>query len=390
MQAPHPALKPLRIAVVANTSWYLYNFRRNLMRALAEGGHEVVAIGGDGEFAQRLQQEGFRHVEVRFSSDGTQPLRELQTARGLRQALRRERIDLVLSYTPKGNIYAALAMLGTGTSQIMNISGLGRAFVQRGLLGQLVTALYRLTVGRAAWVFFQNDDDWRFFIESGLVRRDRSSCLPGSGVDLQGFRPAPLPARTDDACTFLMVARLLWDKGVGEYAAAARQVRQTQPQARFQILGPLDDSPRRGVPRATLQGWVDEGCVEYLGETDDVRPFLQAADCVVLPSAYREGVPRSLLEAAAMARPVITTDAVGCRQAVDDGVNGLLCQPRDAGSLVEKALQIIEMGSEQRQTMGLAGRAKMEREFDERAVIHAYRDRIAAKFDAAAIRGAQR
>ena len=377
MPAPRPAAKCLRIAVVANTSWYLYNFRRNLMRALAGDGHDVLAIGGDGEFARRLQQEGFRHAALPFSSDGTGPLRELRTVLGLRKALRRERIDLVLSFTPKGNIYAALAMLGSATRQIMNISGLGRAFVQPGLLGRLVTTLYRLTVSRAAWVFFQNDDDWRFFIDSGLVRRDRSSCLPGSGVDLQNFHPAPAPVRADDACVFLMVARLLWDKGVGEYAAAARVVRQTKPRARFQILGPLDDSPYRGVPRSALHAWVEEGSIEYLGETDDVRPFLQAADCIVLPSAYREGVPRSLLEAAATARPVITTDAVGCRQAVDRDVTGLLCQPRDADDLADRMLEMIAQGPHGRQKMGLAGRAKMEGEFDERLVIDAYHQKVA-------------
>jgi glycosyltransferase involved in cell wall biosynthesis len=263
----------------------------------------------------------------------------------------------------------------------MNISGLGRAFVQPGPLGRLVTILYRLTVGRAAWMFFQNDDDWRFFVDQGLVQRAQSSCLPGSGVDLQRFPAAPMPTCADGTCIFLMVARLLWEKGVGEYAAAAQQVRLTHPLARFQILGPFDDSPRRGVSRAALQAWVDSGSVEHLGETDDVRPFLQAADCVVLPS-YREGVPRSLLEAAATARPVITTDAVGCRQAVDDSITGLLCRPRDASNLAEKMLQIIETDSEQRRKMGLAGRAKMEREFDERMVIDAYRDRIAAVCDA--------
>jgi glycosyltransferase involved in cell wall biosynthesis len=377
MQAPHPAIKPLRIAVVANTSWYLYNFRRNLMRALAEEGHDVIAIGGEGEYAMRLQQEGFRHAALAFSSDGTRPLRELKTVFGLRSALLRERIDLVLSFTPKGNIYAALAMLGSDMRQIMNISGLGRAFVQPGPLGRLVTILYRLTVGRAAWVFFQNDDDWRFFIDSGLVRRELSSRLPGSGVDLQHFCWAPLPAHDDSSCTFLMVARLLWEKGVGEYVAAARLVRQSKPQTRMQILGPLDESPRRGVPRTTLQAWVDEGSVEYLGQTDEVRTFLHAADCVVLPS-YREGVPRSLLEAAAMGRPVITSDTVGCRQAVDEGATGLLCQPRDAGDLAGRMLQMIELGPQGRQQLGLAGRAKMEREFDERAVIDAYRAQIAA------------
>lgn len=376
MEVPRSRAKPLRIAVVANTSWYLYNFRRNLMQALREDGHQVVAIGGEGEFAQRLQAEGFGHVAVRFSSDGTKPLRELQTVLELRKVLRRERIDLVLSYTPKGNIYAALTRWGGGMAQIMNVSGLGRAFVQPGPLGRLVTMLYRLTIGRTAWVFFQNEDDWRFFVERGLVQPEKASRLPGSGVDLQAFSPAPNPVHGDDSCVFLMVARLLWEKGVGEYASAARLVRQTRPQARFQILGPFDDSPRRGVPRATLQAWVEERSVEYLGQTDDVRPFLQAADCVVLPS-YREGVPRSVLEAAATARPVITSNAVGCRDAVDDGSTGLLCEPRDVDDLADKLLRMIEMGPEGRRAMGLAGRAKMEREFDERAVIDAYRQKVA-------------
>lgn len=368
----------MKIAVVANTAWYLYNFRRNLMATLLDDGHRVVAIGGDGEFAQRLRDEGFEHRKVPFSGTGTRPWQETATVLALRRELMRERTDLVLSYTPKGNIYAALAGLGAPWRQLMNVSGLGRAATSPGLASHVVDRLYRHTVARAAWVFFQNEDDRQLFVERGYVPQERTSRLPGSGVDLGAFTPSPLPSAQAGTCIFLMVARLLWDKGVGEYVEAARSLRAQWPAARFRLLGPLDASSRSGVPRAKLDGWVAEGAIEYLGETDDIRPCLQAADCVVLPSSYREGVPRSLLEAAASAKPVITTDAVGCRDAVDAGVTGLLCAPRDSADLALQMHTLLQMQPQDRSRMGLAGRRKMEQEFDERFVIDAYRAQIAA------------
>lgn len=377
MTKPNGRGPALRIAVVANTSWYLYNFRRNLMRALGDDGHQVVAVGGDGAFAQRLREQGFEHCAVPFSGAGTRPWRELSTVRALRRVLRAERFDLVLSYTPKGNLYAALAGRGLPIAQVMNVSGLGRASTSPGMASRVVDLLYRHTVSRAAWVFFQNDDDRGQFIDRGYVPPERTSRLPGSGVDLDAFVPAPLPSPEAGTGVFLMVARLLWDKGVREYVEAARSLRVRWPRARFQLLGPLDASPHSGVPRAALDAWVAEGVIEYLGQTDDIRPHLRAADCVVLPS-YREGVPRSLLEAAASMRPVITTDSVGCRDAVDPGVSGLLCRPKDAADLAQQMIRFLSMTPAQRQAMGSAGRQKMEREFDERIVIDAYRGRVAA------------
>jgi glycosyltransferase involved in cell wall biosynthesis len=372
------AARPLRIAVVANTSWYLHNFRRNLMRALQQDGHHVIAVGGDGPFAQRLSEQGFEHQVVSFSGAGTKPWRELGTVLALRGVLRRERVELVLSYTPKGNLYAALAGRGLPLSQIMNVSGLGRAASSPGLALSVVDTLYRHTVARAAWVFFQNEDDRRIFVERGYLPATRTTRLPGSGVDLNTFSPASLPSIEPGACVFLMVARLLWDKGVREYVDAARALRISWPRARFQLLGPLDSSPRTGVQRAVIDGWVADGVIEYLGETDDIRPYLQAADCVVLPSYYGEGVPRSLLEAAATARPVITTDSVGCRDAMDAGVTGLLCAVRDSADLERQMQALLTMQPRDRSIMGLSGREKMEREFDERVVIDAYRTQIAA------------
>jgi glycosyltransferase involved in cell wall biosynthesis len=367
------AVRTMRVAVVANTAWYLHNFRRNLMRALQQDGHHVIAIGDEGPFGQRLLEQGFEHHAVPFSGAGTRPWRELATVLALRRVLRRERVDLVLSYTPKGNLYAALAGRGLPLEQVMNVSGLGRAAASPGLASRVVDHLYRRTVARAAWVFFQNEDDRRLFVERGYVPQARTARLPGSGVDLNAFTPFALPSVDAGACVFLMVARLLWDKGVREYVDAARSLRAQWPRVRFQLLGPLDASSRSGVPRAVLDGWVAEGVVEYLGETDDIRPYLQVADCIVLPSSYREGVPRSLLEAAASARPVITTDSVGCRDAVDAGVSGFLCRPRDPGDLARQMLRLLALNPEARRRMGEAGRVKMEREFDERRVIEAYR-----------------
>lgn len=368
----------MRIAVVANTAWYLHNFRRNLMRALQQDGHHVIAVGGEGAFAQKLREQGFEHHVVPFSGAGTRPWRELATVLSLRRVLRRERVDLVLSYTPKGNLYAALAGRGLPLAQVMNVSGLGRATTSPGLASRVVDLLYRHTMPRAAWVFFQNEDDRRLFVERGYVPASRTSRLPGSGVDLQAFAPSPLPSVEAGTGVFLMIARLLWDKGVREYVDAARSLRALWPRARFQLLGPLDASPRSGVPRAVLDGWVAEGVVEYLGETDDVCPFLQAADCMVLPSFYGEGVPRSLLEAAASMRPVITTDSVGCRDAVDAGVTGLLCAPRDSADLARQMGVLLQMQPQERSSMGVAGRRKMEREFDEALVIEQYRLALAA------------
>jgi len=206
----------------------------------------------------------------------------------------------------------------------------------------------------------------------------RVSRLPGSGVDLSAFRPsAPSPRRdSGSGWLFLMVARMLWDKGVGDFVEAARRVKAQYPNVRFRLLGAQMSDHRGGVPEALLRRWADEGVVEYAGSVDDVRSHLQQADCVVLPSTYREGIPRSLLEAAASAKPVITTDWVGCRDAVDDGITGFLCRPQDPADLARQMLRMLTLSDEEHRRMGEAGRSKMEREFDETRVIDSYRQRV--------------
>ena len=361
----------MRIAVVSNTCWYLFNFRLNLMLALQAAGHTVIAVAPSDAYAQRIRDAGIVFEAVPISGRGTQPLRELQSVQRLGAVFRRQKVGLVLSYTPKGNLYSALACIALRIVFVPNVSGLGRAFIRKSLVTQAAKALYRLTFGRAHRVFFQNLDDMAVFVSSGLVQKEKAERLPGSGVDLARFLPVPPVAKPTNQTVFLLVARLLWDKGVGEYVQAARAVRAVHPGASFQLLGFLDVANPAAVPRSDVEAWVEEGVVDYLGVTDDVRPFLEQADCLVLPS-YREGVPRTLLEAAAMARPVITTDAPGCRDTVIDSETGFLCRTADASDLAEKILRFIAMTPAARLAMGHYGRTFMEKNFDERLVIQGY------------------
>jgi glycosyltransferase involved in cell wall biosynthesis len=361
----------VRIAVVSNSAWYLFNFNMNLMRALQAAGYCVVAVAPADAYADRIRAAGVDFDAVPISGSGINPFNELQAVFRLRTLFRRRRVNIVLSSTPKGNIYSALACISVSLPFLPNVSGLGRAFIRRSPITRVVQALYMLTFRRAAHVFFQNPDDMELFVRAGFVRAERSERLPGGGVDLVHFARAPLPSNAQHAPVFLLVGRLLWDKGIGEYVAAARLVRSVFPRATFRLLGFLGSNNPSAIPVEQVEAWVKEGVVEYLGPTDDVRPHVADADCVVLPS-YREGVPRSLLEAAAMARPVITTNAPGCRETVIDGETGFLCRIADNADLAAKIVEFIALPASDRLAMGLRGRAFVEQHFAEHWVIDRY------------------
>lgn len=368
----------MRIAVVSNTAWYLFNFRLNLMLALQAEGYTVVAVAPADGYADKIRAVGITFEGVPISGRGINPLVEILSVLKLWALLRRRRsggrIGLVLSYTPKGNLYSALACTAARVPFIANVSGLGRTAIRRSIVTRAVEMLYRVTLHRAHCVFFQNNDDLTTFVQKGLVRADRAERLPGSGVDLIRFQPPAshsTEARAADAPVFLLMARLMWDKGVGEYVTAARVVKARYPRARFILLGFLDVANPSAISTRQMDEWTAEGLVEYHGPTDDVRPWLTQADCVVLPS-YREGVPRTLLEAAAMARPIVTTDAPGCRDTVIDGETGFLCLTADAKDLADKLLRFVALPLEERRAMGRSGREFVVKNFDERFVLHRY------------------
>lgn len=290
-----------------------------------------------------------------------------------RRHFRDLRPDAVLSFTIKNNIYGALAAKRAGIPFIPKVTGLGTAFLSGSLLRSVAEGLYRAAFRGLPAVVFENPDDRDLFVSRGLATPAQARVLSGSGIDLARFAPAPLP---EGEPAFLMVARLLKDKGVEEYVEAARRIRARHPGVRFRLLGPAGADNRSAIGPDRVRAWAAEGVVDYLGETADVRPFVSAATCVVLPS-YREGAPRALLEAAAIARPLIATDVPGCRAVVEHGRTGLLCAPRSADSLEAAILDFLALPPAARAAMGRAGRAKMEREFDEALVVDAYRDLVA-------------
>ena len=370
--------KKRRVLITANTTWNLVNFRSGLIAALVSRGFDVVAVAPDDEYRDRLRELGCRYVPLNMDNQGTHPVKDALLLWRYVVVLLRLRPAVVLSYTVKPNIYASLAARLVGVTVINNVSGLGTAFLRGGWLGGVVCSLYRVALRRSHRVFFQNDEDRQVFIEKRLVAPARTGLLPGSGIDLVHFSPSAVEGSSlcnGAGLVFLMVARLLWDKGVLEFVEAARRVKALFPESRFQLLGFLDVKNQTAVGRSDVEAWVKEGVVEYLGTTDDVRPFLADADCVVLPS-YREGTPRSLLEAAAMGRPLLATDVPGCREVVIDGVNGLLCRLRDSVDLAEKMMQMITMPMSALLQMGQESRRLAEMRFDEQIVIRKYLEAI--------------
>ena len=281
---------------------------------------------------------------------------------------------MVLNFTPKNNIYSTLAASQLNISCINNIAGLGFLFINERLSSKIARQLYKFSQPKAKKIFFQNEDDRSLFIQHELAPKSLTGRLPGSGVDLTRFKISH--AEDDGVVRFILIARMLFDKGIKEYVEAAEVIKKKYAKTEFRLLGFLDMDNPTAITQVQMDEWVAEGFVDYLGTSDAVENEIAKVDCVVLPSTYREGVPKSLLEAGAMAKPIITTNSVGCKEVVDEGVNGFLCEPKNVSSLVEKLEKIVLMSYQERVDMGLKSREKMEREFDEKIVIRKYLDAI--------------
>jgi len=359
------------IAITANTSWYLYNFRINTIKSLISYGYKVVAIAPADEYSQKLEQLGCLFININIDQGGTNPFKDIKTLINFYGILKKNNIECILNFTPKNNIYGTLAASYLDIKSINNIAGLGTLFIEENISSKIARLLYKLSQKNATKIFFQNEDDRGIFLNSGYAKKEITDRLPGSGVDLTRFTVSPAP--DDHVVRFLLIARMLYDKGIGHYVEAARILKQKYNQSvEFRLLGFLGVNNPSAVPESEMQSWVSEGIVTYLGVSDTVEQEIAQVDCMVLPSYYREGVPKSLLESGAMGKPIVTTDNVGCRETVDHGVNGFLCQPRSTESLASALELIIQMSHEERLEMGLASRKKMAEEFDEKIIIDKY------------------
>ena len=344
-------------------------FRRPLLKELAGRGFTSLVYAPDWTEAleKALEQEkGAKALHYPLKRTSISPLADLKTLLSLAVSLAHSQPHLVLTFQPKPNIYGILAAaLARVPLRAAVVEGLGFAFtpgedtLKKRLVRAVLKVLYRLSFAFAHKVFFLNPDDLKEFVSQGLVRPEKAVLLGGIGVPLEEWPPAPPHL---EPLTFTLIARLLKEKGVREFAEAARRVKAKHPEARFLLIGPLDTNPG-AIPEEEVRSWVGEGVLEWIPWTDDVRPYLRQTSVYVLPSSYREGVPRSTQEALAMARPVITTDAPGCRETVVDGVNGFLVPPRDPEALAEAMERFIQDPSLV-ERMGWESRKLAEERFD--------------------------
>lgn len=362
-----------KILLFANTDWYLYNFRRSLAESLRQEGHEVVLVSPTGPYGPKLEKLGFRWLPFDFSTRSTNPIAELVVLYRLYRLYCRERPDLCHHFTIKCLLYGSIAARLAGIRKVVNaVTGLGHIFTDPGLKARLlrpaVKALYRFALGgEGTRTIFQNSEDRDYFLAAGLVAAERVTLIRGSGVDTGFFTPAPPAPDKEGPIKVLFASRLMREKGIFELLAAARELRTQGAPVQFIFAGDLYPGNPSSLTPGDLDAIRAEGLVDYRGHVDDMRELLAECDIVVLPS-YREGTPRILIEAAAMARPIIATDIAGCRGLVVDGENGLLV-PVQAVEPLAEAVATLAADAALRLRMGETGRRIVLQDFDEKIVI---------------------
>ena len=361
-----------KIIIISNTVFNLVNFRKNLISTLVDKDFDVVAVAPLDDYISNLDNLKCKLEIIPSASRKVHVLNDILLIFRYFVIFSRVKPDIVLSYTSKPNIYGSLVARVLGISIVNNISGLGTPFIQGGWLEYIVGLLYKISLKKSKYVFFQNKDDQKIFIDNNFVSSKEVGVIPGSGIDLTYFLPDVSTSNIDKRnVVFLLIARMMRDKGIEEFVEAARKIKKSYKNVSFQLLGYIDIKSKVAISVNDIKSWENEGIIEYLGHTEDVRPFIAMADCVVMPS-YREGTPRSLLEAASMGKPIIATNVAGCKEVVDDGINGYLCDAYNSDDLAHKMQHILALDSISIEKMGMASRKKMENEFDEKIVINKY------------------
>ena len=359
----------MKILILSNSCWNIFNFRYPLIKNFIKKKYEIYIIAPEDKYLQKLTYLGIKVIPNQLNPSGLNPISEFRTLFKYFIKIKKNKPDLILTFTIKPNIYSAIVARLLKIDSINNITGLGTVFIKTTFITTIVKLLYRVSLACSTHVFFQNSEDQNYFLSEGLVPVNESSVIPGSGVDTDKF--TPVDVSNDGIFRFLLVGRVIQDKGIFEYIDAAYILKNKYSNIEFELLGELDSINLTAISKKKIHEFHDNSVINYLGKTDNVREQLANADCVVLPS-YREGSPRSLMEASSMAVPIITTDVVGCRQVIDDGITGLLCRVKDSSDLALKMEVMLNMSKNDRKKMGRLGREKMLKEFDESIVISRY------------------
>ena len=354
----------MRVVILTNNDIGLYKFRRELLEELIKKNKVFICLP-DGEFIQKLKKIGCRFVNCTLMDRrGTNPLMDLRLLEFYRRIIKKARPDIVFTYTIKPNVYGGIACASLGVPYVANITGLGTAIENGGILQKITLILYRAGLRKAQKVFFQNAENRDFMLKHHVVK-DSYDMIPGSGVNLEQYKVEEYPNR--ETIDFVFVARVMKEKGIDQYLEAASYIRKKYVNTRFHICGFCEQNYNE-----RLEMLQKQGTIIYHGLVSNMIEIYKMCSCIVHPTYYPEGMSNVLLEACAVGRPIITTGRSGCREVVDDGVNGFIVKERDSKDLIEKLEKFLSLSVEERRQMGLAGRGKVEKEFDRKIVVNKY------------------
>ncbi|MBL7768273.1 MAG: glycosyltransferase family 4 protein [Flavipsychrobacter sp.] len=364
--------KNLRIAFVSNNAWSIYNFRIDIIKSLLADGHEIIIITPDNAIVEKIITIGCKHIAIDFDNKVVNPFADLKLLIDLSRLYKKLKPDLVFHYVAKPNIYGTIAAHRNGIHSVAIITGLGFAFSKKNLLYAIIKQLYRFSLQGAREVLFLNNEDALLFVREQIVPLKKINVLPGEGINTSYFKP-PAVRKKNPTFQFLMTCRMLKSKGVEIFVEASRLLKAKDYAFESIVLGGFEENHPDSIPPSKVQQWQDQGLINFLGFKEDVRPFLAQADAFVFPSYYNEGVPRSLLEAASMELPIITTNNKGCRDVVEDRINGFLCQLQDPFDLAKKMEEMLQLSEHTLIQMGQKGREKVISRFCMEKIIDEYR-----------------
>ena len=363
-----------KIVLTANTSWYLYNFRLGLIKELIKQNNKIFIVAPKDNFSSKLKKLGCTFFSIDIDNKGSNPIKDILFFYFLKRIYQKINPDIVLHYTIKPVIYGSFASQKLFIPFINNITGLGTVFIKPNWITFFVKMLYKKALKSSSYIFFQNKDDYKLFIKNKLISQDiPASVIPGTGIDLDKFKFSKYPQSS--TLNFLFIGRILKDKGFFEFVEVAKRIKNLGFKVNFEILGYLNVKNKTAISNSEINHFEKKGYINYLGSTTNVIPFISDSSCVVLPS-YREGLPKSLLEAASIGRPIIATDVTGCKDIVIDNENGFLCKPRSIDDLYQKILKFISLSYDKRRKLGENGRKIMKKNFDEKKVIKKIIDHI--------------
>lgn len=363
------------VAIVINKSWNIYNFRLELLKFLKNEGYNIFCIAPKDEYSDLFSTFGYKYCELKMNNKGSNPLEDIKLTYDLYNIFKKNKIDLVLLYTIKPNIYGNIAARVAKIHTISTITGLGTVFLNDNLSSKVAKFLYKNSLKYSSKVLFQNNDDAEIFISRSILSKDKVGIVPGSGIDLNKYTSSK-DFLVEDSMSFLFVARLVKDKGIIEYLEAAKILKQKyKDKISFNILGDYYKDNPTALTKEELEIWVKKGVVNYLGYSDDVKSVMDVHDCVVLPS-YREGLSRVLLEAACLEKPIVTTNVPGCKDIVEDSLNGFLCEVKDVDSLILTLEKMYLLDTEEKKLMGKRSRQIIKQNFSLEIVLKSYIDII--------------